>query len=76
MKRAVPKLPVQATALPEASRADLLETIRYDTPTGARDLVSLHPHPNPSRPLNPRHVVSLRVLGGFVGLVNQAPASA
>lgn len=69
MKRAVPKLPTQATALPEASRADLLEAIRYDTPTGTRDLVSLHPHPNPSRPLNPRHIVDLARSIAVLGLI-------
>lgn len=69
MKRAVPKLPLQATALPEASRADLLEAVRYDTPTGTRDLVSLHPHPNPSRPLNPRHVVDLARSIAVLGLI-------
>lgn len=69
MKRAVPKLPPQATALPEASRADLLEAVRYDTPTGTRDLVSLHPHPNPSRPLNPRHIVDLARSIAVLGLI-------
>lgn len=69
MKRATPRLPPQATALPEASRADLLEAIRYDTPTGTRDLVSLHPHPNPSRPLNPRHVVDLARSIAVLGLI-------
>lgn len=57
------------TAVPEASRADLLEAIRYDTPTGTRDLVSLHPNPAPTRALDAHHVVDLARSIAAVGLI-------
>ena len=70
MKRAVPTIPLASSALPEASRADLLAEIRHDTPTGTRDLQALHPHPNPTRGLDPRHLVDLARSIGALGLIH------
>lgn len=54
---------------PEAP-PELLEDLRMDTPTGVRSLALIHPHPNPSRALDPRHVVDLARSIGALGLIH------
>lgn len=54
---------------PEAP-PELLTDLRMDTPTGVRSLTLLHPHPNPSRTLNPRHLVDLARSIAALGLIH------
>ncbi len=58
-----------ATDSPEAP-PELLTDLRMDTPTGERSLDSIHPHPNPSRSLEPRHVVDLARSIAALGLIH------
>lgn len=58
-----------ATDSPEAP-PELLTDFRMDTPTGERSLDSIHPHPNPSRSLEPRHVVDLARSIAALGLIH------
>jgi ParB family chromosome partitioning protein len=55
---------------PEANTPDLLDQIRHETPTGTRALVSIHQHPNPSRTLDPRHVLDLARSIAALGLIH------
>ena len=54
---------------PEAP-PELLEFVRMDTPTGERSLTNIHPHPNPTRSLDPRHLVDLARSIGALGLIH------
>lgn len=54
---------------PEAP-PELLEFVRLDTPTGERSLATIHPHPNPTRALDPRHLVDLARSIGALGLIH------
>lgn len=55
--------------LPEAP-PELLTELRKDTPTGTRALSQIHPHPNPSRTLDPRHVLDLARSIAALGLIH------
>lgn len=63
------KINAGATA-PEASREDLLASVRNDTPTSTRALAALLPHPSPSRSLDPKHVVALAHSLAALGLIH------
>jgi len=54
---------------PEAP-PELLEQVRMDTPTSERSLTTIHPHPNPTRTLDPRHLVDLARSIGALGLIH------
>ncbi len=70
-KRMPPRIPkVASSALPEASQAEILDDIRHETPTGTRDLDALKPHPSPSRPLDPQHVLDLARSIEALGLIH------
>lgn len=58
-----------ATDSPEAP-PELLTDLRMDTPTGERSLENIHPHPSPSRSLDPRHVVDLARTIAALGLIH------
>lgn len=58
-----------ATDSPEAP-PELLTDLRMDTPTGERSLNNIHPHPSPSRSLDPRHIVDLARSIAALGLIH------
>jgi ParB family chromosome partitioning protein len=70
-KKPRPSLKVNTgTIVQEASREDLLASVRNDTPTATRALPALHPHPSPSRSLDPKHVVALAHSIAALGLIH------
>ena len=69
-KAAPLRVPTHHPALSPEAPPELIEDLRRDTPTGERPLDNIHPHPNPTRALDPRHVVDLARSIGVLGLIH------